>query len=108
MSDSIQQSGGIMSGLSRSSDGLSERRRKILFRAWHRGLRELDLLLGRFVENGIGEFGAAHLDQLERLMEVPDQEVLNWVTGQTAVPPEQDTEMFRAMVSYNSELHGGT
>ena len=40
-----------MSGLSRTSDDLSPRRRKILYHAWHRGTRELDLLLGRFADH---------------------------------------------------------
>jgi antitoxin CptB len=43
-----------MTGTIRSSDGLDVRRRRILFRAWHRGMREMDLIMGRFADAVIG------------------------------------------------------
>ena len=39
-----------MTGSSRSSDGLDPRRRRLLFRSWHRGTREADLIMGRFAD----------------------------------------------------------
>ena len=38
----------MMTGTTRSSEGLDPRRRKLLFRSWHRGMREMDLILGSF------------------------------------------------------------
>ena len=43
---------------SRSSDGLDARRRKLLFRAWHRGMREMDLIMGRFADAAIERIDA--------------------------------------------------
>ena len=42
-----------MTGTTRSSDGLDERRRRVLYRAWHRGMREADLITGRFADDAI-------------------------------------------------------
>ena len=61
-----------MTGIGRSSEGLDVRRRKLLFRAWHRGLREVDLILGRFADANIEQLTEADLSEFESLMNVPD------------------------------------
>ncbi len=74
-------------GLSRTSEDLDPRRRRILFRAWHRGTREMDLLLGRFADAAIADLDEAELDAFEQLMEVPDRDLFSWIIG-TAETPE--------------------
>jgi len=86
-----------MTGMRRSSAGLDERRRKLLFRAWHRGIREMDLVMGRFADAEIGELSNAELDMFEQLIELPDPDLLAWVTGARPVPAEYDTVLFRRM-----------
>ncbi|MCM5556143.1 succinate dehydrogenase assembly factor 2 [Pleomorphomonas sp. JP5] len=75
-----------MSGLSRTSEDLSPRRRKILYHAWHRGTRELDLLLGRFADAAIGDLSEEELDEFEALLEIDDRELFGWILGKTSVP----------------------
>lgn len=75
-----------MSGLSRTSDDLSPRRRKILYHAWHRGTRELDLLLGRFADDAIGGLTEEEIDEFEALLEVDDRELFGWILGKVPVP----------------------
>ncbi len=75
-----------MSGTERSSEGLDLRRRKLLFRAWHRGLREVDLILGRFADSNIEQLTDAELSEFEGLMDIPDGELLVWLTGEADVP----------------------
>ena len=60
---------------SRSSQGLDVRRRKLLFRAWRRGVREIDLIVGRFADAFIDKFDTPALDDFERLIEVPNAEL---------------------------------
>ena len=84
-----------MSGSTRSSEGLDPRRRKILFRAWHRGMREMDLIMGRFADAQIGALTEAELDEFERLIEVLDRDLLSWVTGEAQVPENYDSDVFR-------------
>lgn len=86
-----------MSGISRTSDGLDPRRKRILFRSWHRGTKEMDLLLGSFVEARIADFSDAELDRLEHLMDAGDTDLLDWITGRTPVPAEFDGDIFRAL-----------
>ena len=80
-----------MTGTGISSEGLDARRRRLLFRSWHRGMREMDLVLGRFADAQIATLSDAELDEYERLLEVPDQQMFAWVTGAQAAPAEIDT-----------------
>ena len=84
-----------MTGSTRSSDGLDSRRRRLLFRSWHRGTREADLIMGRFADAHIEGFSDVELDQYEHLLEALESDLLGWLTGQFAVPPDHDTAMFR-------------
>lgn len=90
-----------MSGSTRSSADLDPRRRKILFRAWHRGMRETDLIMGRFADAEIGGLSEAELDEFERLIEVLDRDLLSWITGEADVPENYDTEVFRRLKAFH-------
>jgi antitoxin CptB len=90
-----------MSGSTRSSEGLDPRRRKILFRAWHRGMRETDLIMGRFADAQIGNLSEAELDEFERLIEVLDRDLLSWITGEAQVPENYDSDVFRRLKAFH-------
>lgn len=83
-----------LSGTQISTAGLDARRRRIHFRAWHRGMREMDLILGQFSDAEIGRLSDGELDQLEALMEEPDRDIFMWLTGEAATPAEFDTALF--------------
>ena len=70
-----------MTGTTRSSDGLDARRKRLLFRCWHRGTREMDLILGRFADAEIATLADDELDELERLIEEPDPDLYAALTG---------------------------
>jgi antitoxin CptB len=95
-----------MTGAARSSEGLDARRRRLLFRAWHRGMRELDLIMGRFAESAIEQLTADELIEFEDLMEVPDRELLAWVTGEADVQANFDTALFRRLRDFNRRGEG--
>lgn len=90
-----------MSGSTRTSADLDPRRRKILFRAWHRGMREMDLIMGRFADAEIATLSDAELDMFEELIEALDRDLLSWVTGEAEVPAEHDTALFRRMKAFH-------
>ncbi len=91
-----------MSGMGRSSEGLDIRRRKLLFRAWHRGLREVDLILGGFADRHIEELDDTALSEFESLMNVPDGELLAWLTGEAEVPGLHDGPLFRRLREFQA------
>jgi antitoxin CptB len=90
-----------MTGPARSSEGLDLRRRKLLFRSWHRGMREMDLIMGGFADARVAELSESELGELERLIEVPDRDLLSWITGEEAVPPDFDSALFRSLRDFH-------
>ncbi len=91
-----------MSGTTRTSADLDPRRRRILFRAWHRGIREMDLIMGRYADAEIGTMSEADLDEFERLIEVPDRDLFRWITGEDAAPSNYDTAVFRRLKAFHT------
>lgn len=75
-----------MTGTTITSEGLDARRRKLLFRSWHRGMREMDLILGTFADSEIAKLTDVELDRYERLLDVADTVLLPWMTGEQAAP----------------------
>ena len=73
------------------------RRRRILFRATHRGTYENDILIGGFVRARLAAFTPAELDSLEAVMDLPDALLADWLTGRQPVPTEMEGPMLRAM-----------
>ncbi len=73
------------------------KRRRLLFRANHRGTRENDLLVGGFVSARLADFSDAEIEELEAIMELPDPVLADWLTGRAPIPPEHDTPLLRAM-----------
>jgi antitoxin CptB len=91
---------GQMTGTTRSSGGLDDRRKRLLFRCWHRGMREMDLVLGRFVDSEIADLSEAELSELEVLIELPDADLYAAVTGNARLAPEYEGALFDRIKSF--------
>ncbi|MBM6595668.1 FAD assembly factor SdhE [Microvirga pudoricolor] len=91
-----------MSGTTRTSADLDVRRRQILYRSWHRGMREMDLIMGRFADAEIGNLTDDELADFEQLIEVTDRDLLGWITGEIETPSNYDTPLFRRLKSFHS------
>ena len=85
-----------------SSDGLEPRRKRALYQAWHRGTKEMDILLGEFADARIAVLPEAHLNDLEALMEENDQDLFSWVIGSVPVPEARRTPVFAALVAFQA------
>jgi antitoxin CptB len=94
-----------MSGTTRSSAGLEARRRRLLYRCWHRGTREMDLIMGRFADATIDTLSEADVDLLEQLSDAPDPDLYAWISGACEVPPEYDHELMHRLRTFH---HLGT
>jgi antitoxin CptB len=67
-------------------DNIENRRKRLIFRSWHRGTREMDLIMGSFAESYVPEMDEAELNMYEELLHTPDPDVYDWVSGQKPVP----------------------
>jgi antitoxin CptB len=94
-----------MTGSTRSSDGLDDRRKRLLFRCWHRGTREMDLILGRFADIEISGLSDADLAEFERLLEVPDPDLYAALTGDAPIAPEYASTLFDRIKAFRAVDH---
>lgn len=69
------------------------RRRRLLFRATHRGTFENDLMIGGFVRANLATLTDHDLQALEDLLELPDVDLADWLTGRRPIPMEAQTPM---------------
>ena len=86
-----------------AGDDISMRRRRMRYRAWHRGTREMDLILGPYADAYIADMDVAGLDRLEALMEAEDTDLLRWILGQEPPPPEADHDLLAVLAAFNDE-----
>lgn len=81
--------------------GLDTRRKRLRFRAWHRGTKELDLLLGPFADARIAGLDEAELDQFEALMHLPDPDVYRWIVRLDPVPAEFRSPLLAEIIAFH-------
>jgi antitoxin CptB len=93
---------GLMTGTTRSSNGLDDRRKRLLFRCWHRGTREMDLILGSFADAEIGGLADLELTQLEALIGLEDPDLYPAFVGEIDLPPAFRTPLFERIKSFRS------
>ena len=91
--------GALGKSLSEDSE-LELRRKRLLYRSVYRGNKENDILLGQFARAHIGEFDSAELDQYERLLQVGDNEIYDWMSGKVPVPTESDSPVVRKLLAF--------
>lgn len=83
------------------------RLKKLRFRAWRRGFREADLILGPFADKHVPAMTPAELDRFEALLEQPDQDLYGWIVGTCATPPEFDHEIMNRIKVFRLEVGVG-
>jgi antitoxin CptB len=76
------------------------RKKRLLFRSWHRGTREADLILGSFAEANLAGFDDKRLDRYEALLDCPDADLFDWITGRAPPPSEYDTDVTRLLLAF--------
>jgi antitoxin CptB len=76
------------------------RRRRLLFRCWHRGTQEGDLILGRFVESYLPSLDGAQIERLENLLDCTDPDLFDWIVSGIPAPKEYDHDVMRLLRSF--------
>jgi antitoxin CptB len=83
-----------------AGEDLSMRRRRLRYRAWHRGTRELDLIIGPFADAVTDAMDGAELDRLERLLSEEETDLQAWLLGQETPPPGTDRDLLARIIAH--------
>ncbi|MGI9371944.1 MAG: succinate dehydrogenase assembly factor 2 [Hyphomicrobiales bacterium] len=78
------------------------RRRKLVFRANHRGMKEMDVVLGGYVKRHIDRMSSDDLEELERIIVIPDADLLAWLTKQQEVPEEHRSQLLDEILAFTT------
>lgn len=79
----------------------NNRKRKLKYRAWHRGFREMDDLLGKFADSHLEDMEVTELDDFDMILGLPDPSLYNWLTGREEVPDEyKNNTIFLKLVGF--------
>jgi antitoxin CptB len=91
---------GVMADKIEAGEELGMRRRRLRYRAWHRGTREMDLVLGPFADAHADSLSGEELQRLEGLMEEPDPQLLKWMMGHEAPPAHVDEPLLQRVIDF--------
>lgn len=81
-------------------DDMEKRRKRLKFRSQHRGIKELDLLLGRFALEHLDAMSIDQLDLFEALLDVPEPIIYDWLLGRVALPAAFDNDVTKLLLKY--------
>lgn len=86
--------------MSLPNETIEDRRKRLLFRSWHRGTREMDLLLGRFAERHLETFSERQLALYEAMLEYGDPDLYDWMAGRGVVPAALDHDVMKLLLNF--------
>lgn len=78
-------------------DTLEIRRKRLLWRSGHRGMKELDLILEAFATKHLADLGVDEISEYERLLALPDGELYAWLSGQVPIPLQMQSTVMRML-----------
>ena len=84
------------------SETLDKRSKRLRYRCWHRGTKELDLLLGRFADAHVAGLSPDQLDRLETLLEVPEPQLYDWIVGRAPPVAPFDHDVMQLIYDFNN------
>jgi len=85
-----------------AGEELSMRLRRLRYRAWHRGTREMDLILGPYADARLDGMAAAELDRFEALLEEMDTDLFDWLMGNVPTPPDADQALLADLLAFKT------
>ena len=84
-----------------TSDGLDPRRKKMLFRCWHRGIKEMDIVFGTFADAHLAKLSEEELDVFEYLMSAPDRELFKWISKEEPAPANYQSDLLAQIQAFH-------
>lgn len=90
-----------MEPVGKEDETLENKRRRLIFRAGHRGTKEMDLILGSFAIQNVPTFSAEELAEFDHFLSNNDPDLYNWITGKEAAPePLASSDIFQRIIAH--------
>lgn len=79
------------------NESLENKRKRLIYRSWHRGTREMDLILGPFADKNVPGFSESELEMYEALLLNSDPDLYNWIAGVEEPPANVTSDVFERL-----------
>lgn len=81
----------------RPAKPIEEHRKRLRFRSWHRGTKEIDLLLGNFADAWLDRLTVEQLRRYGALLEASDADLFEWIVGGASAPQAHDHDVLHLL-----------
>ncbi|MCB1681355.1 MAG: succinate dehydrogenase assembly factor 2 [Alphaproteobacteria bacterium] len=79
---------------------LDKRRKRLIFRSWHRGTKEMDIILGTFADIQVLGFTESDLEAFERILGYSDPDLYDWISGKKEPPANIRDNVFEKLMNH--------
>ena len=86
-------------------DPPEKRRKRLRYRSWHRGMKEVDYILGRFSDAHLETFSEHQLDQYEVILDLVDPDIYAWISGRRPLPAEHGSNVMKLLINFKFSVH---
>lgn len=83
-----------------TKDDTENKRKRLIFRSWHRGTREMDLLMGTFADKHVRDLSPDELCQYEDILQHNDPDLYNWITGKEQLPANMLNPLWEKLLQH--------
>ena len=79
---------------------IENKRKRLIYRAWHRGMREMDMLIGNFARNHVPDFNEQELQEFEEMLSYNDQDLYDWYSKRRSLPAEKESDVMMMFLNH--------
>lgn len=82
------------------NETLENKRKRLIFRSEHRGMKEMDIIMGAFARKNIPTFSEEELDLYEDVIQIPDVDLYNWISGKEEPPANDANPVLKQLLAF--------
>ncbi len=82
-------------------ENIENKRKRLIFRSWHRGMREMDLIMGSFANLHVPKLSESELETYEELLHNNDPDIYDWILGRAEPPANVKTSVLEKLLAHH-------
>lgn len=83
-------------------ESIDKKRKRLIFRSWHRGTREMDIIMGSFADKHIPTFNEEQLDIYDDILSIPDPDIYEWICEREQPPANTQSDVLTMLLNHDT------
>lgn len=96
----MPEKAGVFMGKSQQICDIEKRKKRLIFRSWHRGTKEMDLIMGSFADKYVPDFSESELESYELILDHSDPELYDWISKKKKPPANMIDDVFALLLAH--------